>query len=201
MLTALMFVILFGCVAMIFAEGLWGAAIMFFNVVTAAMLATILFEPTANWFNSMFGPSYTYFWDFLAIWAVFALSLVVLRIITDMLSRHKVRFKKPVDIIGGVFFAAWIGWILIQFTLFSLHTAPLARNSFDGGFQAEPDSRMFLGLGPDRNWLAFIHTLSAGGSLSRDEPEAHTFDPQADFILKYAARRAAFEKEPAMRVK
>ena len=38
-----------------------------------------------------------------------------------------------------------------------------------------------------------------GGSLSRkapaNHPDAHVFDPQADFILRYGARRQQLEKE------
>src|SRR5215467_2749690 len=96
------------CVAFTFNEGLWGAAILFFNVLMAAVLATIFFEPAANWLESMMS-GYTYWCDFVAAWLCFALFLVILRLASDLTSRHRVRFKKPVDIAGGLFFAAWIG--------------------------------------------------------------------------------------------
>ncbi len=184
------------CVAFVFSEGLWGAAIMLINVMTAALLATNFFEPLATWLNGML-PSFTYLWDIVAVWAIFALSLVIMRLATDFLSRHKVRFLKPLDVGGGLFFAAWIGWVMVQFTLFTMHMAPLSRNYL--GFQEKPDDKMFFGLGPDRDWLAFIHGMSKDGALGRDS-DNHIFDPNADFILKYGARRDALAKEPGLLV-
>lgn len=200
-LTIILSVIFICCLAFVFNEGLWGAAIMFFNVMTAALLATNLFEPVAIRILGM-APSLTYLADFIALWGVFVVSLLLLRVITDLLSRHKVRFLKQVDTAGGVFFACWIGWIMLQFTLFSLHTAPLSRNFLD--FQEKPETRMFFGLGPDRDWLAFMHSMSTSGALARDppanKPEAYVFDPKADFILRYGAQRQQLEKEKSLLV-
>jgi hypothetical protein len=197
-LTIVLLAVFFACVAMMFNEGLWNNAIAFFNVMTAALLATNYFEPLATWLDRQ-QPTYTYVWDFLALWAVFAAVLVVLRLATDTISHVKVRFKMPVEMIGGIFFALWIGWIMVCFTTFSLHMAPLARNSFGGAFQETPESEMFFGLAPDRKWLAFVHTMSDDGSLARGEK--NVFDPQTDFILRYGARRAAFEKVEDIRVR
>jgi uncharacterized membrane protein required for colicin V production len=187
------------CFAFVFNEGLWGAAIMFFNVMTAALLATNLFEPAANWITGM-SPSMAYLADFIALWAIFVISLLLMRVVTDLLSRHRVRFIKIADTIGGMFFAAWIGWIVLQFTMFTLHTAPLSRNFL--GFQEKPDTRMLFHLGPDRDWLAFIHSISKDGALAREssanQPDVHVFDPNADFILRYGARRQQLEKESSI---
>jgi uncharacterized membrane protein required for colicin V production len=201
MLELILVAIFLLCVGFVFNEGLWGASILLFCVLLSAVLAVNFFEPVANWFESM-APSYTYLFDVVAIWLCFAAALVVLRLITGLLSHHRVRFKRPIDLAGGVFFAIWVGWVMVQFTLFSFHTAPLGRNFM--GFQEKPDTRMFLGLAPDRNWLAFMHTLSKSGSLARtppaNDPNAYVFDPQGDFILKYATRRKQLESMPSLRV-
>jgi hypothetical protein len=191
------------CVAFTFNEGLWGAAILFCNVLMAAVLATNFFEPVANWLESMLS-GYTYWCDFVAVWLCFALFVVILRLVSDYFaSRHRVRFKKPLDVGGGLFFAGWIGWLMVQFTFFTLHLAPLERNPM--GFQEKPETRNFFGLGPDRNWIAFVHNLSKNGSLNRtppqSDPNAYVFDPQGDFILKYGSRRKAFEAEPGLGVR
>ncbi|MCC7083820.1 MAG: CvpA family protein [Pirellulales bacterium] len=194
-ITIALLVIFFICLGMIFNEGLWGAAVMFINVLLSAMIATNFFEPLATWANSQMG-SYTYLIDFVSLWLIFCVSLIVLRILTDTLSRYRVRFKKPVDIGGGLFFAAWIGWLMIQFSLFTLHTSPLSRNFFGGDFQPEPNSAMFFGLAPDRNWMAFMHKMGEDGSLGTGTP----FDKEGDFILRYGTRRKTFEKQPNLRV-
>ncbi len=198
LLPVVLLAVFFACVAMMFNEGLWNNAIMFFNVMTAALLATNYFEPLADWLQRK-DPSYIFVVDFLSVWAIFAVVLVVLRLATDKISRVKVRFKRPVDIAGGIFFALWVGWIMVCFTTFTLHTAPLARNFMAGAFQETPESEMFFGLAPDRKWLAFVHSLSDDGSLAHSEK--NVFDPDADFILRYGARRAAFEKVEDIRVR
>jgi hypothetical protein len=200
MLNLLLVAIFAICVAFVFNEGLWGACIMFCNVLMAGVLATNLFEPVANWLESMMS-GYTYFCDFLALWICFAVFLTIFRLATDFLSRHHMRFKKPVDIAGGVVFAVGVAWLMVQFTLFTFHTAPLGRNFL--GFQERPETRMFFGLAPDRNWLAFMHSLTTSSSLSRSppqgDPSAHIFDPQGDFILRYGQRRKDFESQTSLR--
>ncbi len=169
-------VVFFAVVAMLVREGLWSNAISFFNVMTAAMLASNYFETLADWLTKKF-PSYTYLLDFLSLWAIFCAVLIVLRLLTDRISRVKVRFKMPVEWAGGIFFALWVGWIMVCFTTFSLHTAPLARNSFGGDFQPTPTSDMFFGLAPDRQWLAWMHTMSLDGA-ARPRPPRGKQNPE-----------------------
>jgi hypothetical protein len=200
MLNLLLIVIFAVCVAFIFNEGLWGACLMFCNVLMAAVLATDLFEPVAKLLESMMS-GYTYFCDFLALWICFVVLLTIFRLATDLLSRHRMRFKRPVDVAGGVVFAVGVAWLMVQFTLFTFHAAPLGRNFL--GFQERPETRMFFGLAPDRNWLAFMHSLTSNSSLSRTpapgDANTHVFDPNGDFILRYGQRRKDFESQPSLR--
>ena len=186
--------VFFACIATMSQTGLWTNAIVLFNVMTSALIATTLFEPVAAWLQTK-EASYTYFWDFLSLWGVFAISMFALGSITNMISRVKVKFRKPVDQAGGIFFAAWVGWVMVCFTTFSMHTAPLVRSFFGGTFQPSPTDKMFFGQGPDRQWLGFVHKESQG-ALSGSS----VFDPNAEFILKYGERRARFEKEQTARV-
>ncbi len=124
------------------------------------------------------------------MWLVFAGTLVVLGGVTDFLSRVKVRFLQPVDKFGGIFMACWIGWVTVCFATMTLHMAPLPRNYLGGDFQPTPSTRMFFGLAPDHRWLGFVQKMSHGlYSCSKEQ----MFDPRADFILKYAQRRAGLE--------
>jgi len=197
MLTLLLVFIFAACVGFLYNEGMWGNAIRLVNVVTAALLATNYFEPAAQVLEDWF-PSFTYFVDFLALWGLFAVLLAVLLAATDWVSRVKVRFVPIVNRIGGAVFAAWIGWVMVGFTLACLHTAPLARNflSFMGGFQ--PEQRMFFGLAPDRQWLAFTQKMSRGSfSRSGGRPDENVFDRRGEFMPKYASRRTNLEKNLA----
>jgi uncharacterized membrane protein required for colicin V production len=189
LVTLLMFVIFFACMAMCYAEGIWSNAIRLINVVTAALLAVNFYEPVACWLDEQ-QPSYTYLWDFLSLWAVFCICLVIFRVLTDKISHVKVRFIKIVDRVGSGVLTVWIGWVMVCFVMMTLHTAPLSRNFLREGFQPEETMLVF---GPDRQWLAFSHRVSEG-VFCRSE-EGHVFDPNADFMPKYATRRTELEKQ------
>ncbi len=95
-----------------------------------------------------------------------------------------------------------VGWVMVAFTLTTLHTAPLAEKFLFGAFDYQ--GTMFL-VGPDRQWLVFFTDLSRG-SFSRTLAEsqygqygASAADPVAEFdrakkfMPNYALRRAALE--------
>ncbi|MCA9188238.1 MAG: hypothetical protein KDA99_21570, partial [Planctomycetales bacterium] len=151
---------------------------------------------------------------FLAIWLIFALAMAIMRIITDAVSKHQVRFKAPVEHVGRLLFPFLTGWVLVCLACASLHTAPLARTAFKGSFQPEYMSKNFLFLAPDRMWLGFVQSRSAG-ALSVNDPDASSpypedqgkriFDPAGEFVAKYGQRRADLEalneKNDSIRVK
>ncbi|MGD0897753.1 MAG: CvpA family protein [Thermoguttaceae bacterium] len=202
-LSALLLVIFAACVAFLYPESLWSNALRLVNVVTAGLLAMNFFEPAARWLTGQM-PSYTALWDFLALWAVFVLSFIVLRTITDRISRVDVRFLKLADRIGSGLLAAWIGWVMVGFSLTTLHTAPLVKNFLFGGFQ--PGEKMFFGLlAPDLEWLAFTQKVSRGAysrSGEAEAPDAYVF--YSEFPAKQAERRknlaAYLDQTGALRV-
>jgi hypothetical protein len=194
MLFLLAFIVIAVCVAALFLEGLWGNLITLVNVILAGLMAFNLFEPVAKMLDSMM-PSYSDKWDFIALWVVFFLLMGLMRGVTDSVSKVKVRFFQPVEVAGGVIASLWVGWVMVCFTMASLHVAPLPRTSLSGSFMATPDQSM-LGVGPDRLWLGLVYNTS-GGSLSTWTPKP--FDPDGNFIYKYAARRAQYEKSDKRR--
>jgi hypothetical protein len=195
MVTLLMIIILFACVALLHAEGMWSNAIRLINVVTAALLAMNFFEPLAAWAEQSIKQEWSYLWDFISLWGLFVVFSMIFRTLTDRLSRVKVRFQDLVDRIGSAFFAVWIAWVMVCFTMVSIHLAPLSLNCLRGSFQ--PQEKMFFGLAaPDRQWLAFTQKMSQGAyqvSGSEAQRKKTVFDPRGEFMLKYATRRANLE--------
>ncbi len=195
--------IFLGCItalifAMLWTEGLWSNALSMFNAFFSAVIASNLYEPVANFMDGQ-ADSLTYFWDFLALWLVFALSFAILRSITDQISQTRVRFRVPVELGGRAVFGALTAWFVVTFILFSLHTAPTARSSFGGGFQPEPKSTNFF-VGPDKMWLGFLQSRSGeGGAMATSTP--NPFDPNSEFILKYGQRRQNFSEFNTLAVK
>ncbi len=187
------------CVAFLRGEGLWGNLITLFNVIFAALLAMNFFEPMADAIETKGGgfiASLTYFLDFLSMWIVFVVAFVVLKVLTRVISRVKVRFRKPMEMAGGYAVSALTGWVMVCFITASLHTAPLPKTAFGGGF--DPNRRMVFGLAPDIKWLAFTNATSSK-ALSRGTGAANAFDPDASFITIYNSRRAALEDQETLR--
>lgn len=207
--TIVLSVILFICVAFLWNEGMWSNALNFVNALLASLLATNFYEPVAELIEEQL-PTYTYLIDYLSLWLLFVVSFLVLRAVTDSLSKVRVRFKMPVETTGRIVFSVLTGWVIIAFTTTTLHTAPLARNSFRGDFQPTPSAKHFFGLAPDRAWLAFVQKVSRG-SLAHSDPSAtavypedqgkRVFDPRAEFIVKYGTRRHNFAQQPKLRVR
>jgi hypothetical protein len=188
----LLVVIILACAASLYNEGMWGNAINLVNVIMAGLLAFNFFEPLAKWIESWgdFFAKNTFYLDFLSLWFVFAVSLIVLRTASNLISRVKVRFVMLYNRIGSGVLAVLVGWFMASFTAATLHTAPLAEKFMKGGFDAR--KRMMFGLAPDRQWLGFVNMASKGG-FSRGEE--HEFDPDGQFIVKYEDFRAAVEKQ------
>lgn len=194
-LTVLFLVIVFACVGVLYPEGLWSNAIRLVNVVVAALLAMNFFEPLANYLYEQ-APTFTYFWDFLALWAIFVGSYALLRAVTNVVSRVNVRFLTWVDRVGSGLLAALIGWVMVCFTAATLHTAPLAREAFGG--EMKPEARAASASSPEMMWLGFVQKQSKGAfgrsaSPAETKAEKYVFDPQGDFLPKYASRRTNLE--------
>jgi len=194
-LTIFVVVIILLIVAMTRTEGLWGILLLMINAIFAGLITMNVFEPMANFLDKQ-SEGLTYFWDFLSLWVIFAMTFAFLRTFTDSLSQTKVRFKFPLELSGSIIASLLTGWIVVCFFLFSLHTAPLGRNSFGKAFAVSPDAANFF-LSPDRLWLGFTQSRSAG-ALSKSTPTV--FDPDSEFILKYGQRRYEFEKLPSLTI-
>lgn len=194
MIVSLLLLGIFVAVAFaVWAEGAWGGLIMLLNVLLAASLATAWYEWIAAWLEPR-AATYTYLLDFVALAGSFALLLFVFREITDRVSRTKVRFRKPVELALAPIAALLTAWVFVCFTAATLHTAPLPRDLI----QPTPEARMFFGLAPDRRWLAWVQGATAKGPFARPD---HPFDPDSDFILRYADRRKALEAAEGLRVR
>jgi hypothetical protein len=136
-------------------------------------------------------------WDFVALWGLFALFMLVFRAATDVLSPVKVRFLSLADQIGSAVLAIWIGWVVVCFTATTLHTAPLAREYLFGSFR--PESRAASSWSPEVMWLGFVQQASLGqfrrSATAQEEKDKYTFDPHGEFMPKYATRRANLEAQ------
>ncbi len=197
MIVNLLLVLVFLAVVLVLArEGMWSGLVMLLNILAAATFATAWYEKLAAFVDERM-PSFTYLIDFLCLWGLFAVVLLVMRLVTDRVSRTKVKFLRQVELVGAPVVAVIAGWIMVCFAAASLHTAPVPRSLV----QADPESRgMFFGLAPDRKWLAWVRYSTKDGPFARPVGSAVVFDNEADFILRYADRRLKLEQAEGLRV-
>ncbi len=193
LVTLVLAVIFIAAVAMLRKEGLWSNTLTLINVLAAGTIATNTYEPVSAWLNTQL-PSYEFFWEFLAIWGVFVVSYSILRLIANFTSLVRLRFFKPVETIGGILLAVAVGWSLVCFTTFALHTAPLRRHFLRGAFMPEDGSTMFVGK-PDIKWMEFTKQISKK-ALSATGPDGGVkeFDPDSSFPKRYLERRRRIEE-------
>lgn len=182
-----MILIFLAVVATNYTEGMWSNAINLVNVVTAALLAVNFFEPLARTLDG-WQPTFTYVCDFISIWALFCVFMLIFRLLTDSISRVKVRFLKIADRIGSGILSALLAWVVVCFAMMTLHTAPMSRTFLFDGFQ--PKEKMVLGMAPDRQWLGFAKGRSEGVYSRMEE---RPFDPGSKFISTYEQRRSDIE--------
>jgi len=179
--------ILFGLIVLIIAwclirEGLWGAVLLFFEVIVAGLLAMNFFEPLAALMqdNLAFMAGYE---DGVALLVVFGLTVFIFREADGMFWPNMVRFPGIVHRAGAVVFGVLTGLAVSGFLLCAFQTLPVPSDFM--GYDSE--RKMVAGVGLDRYWLAFSQRMSQK-ALGRSEDRA--FDPEAAFIDMYKIRRS-----------
>ncbi|TWT87552.1 Colicin V production protein [Pseudobythopirellula maris] len=190
-------IVLFVTVAMTVAEGLWNNLLLLFCVVLSGLTAFGLHQPLTVMLDERTDGSYTYLLDILVLWLVYAVTVTLLKTLTQQLSRVKVAFEpKPLDQFGGIAVGVLTGWLLAGFTLATLHTAPLARDYFgdklDYGLtrkEAEANMAKVSPITtPDAAWLALTEAALSPAVLGGEGFSASLY------ASSYAQHRDKFGK-------
>ncbi len=184
-----------GCTAALWFHGFWSNVLTLVNLIFAGLLATNYFEPLAAIVSDQV-PDKSFYLDFVVFWLLFCLSFGILRAISDGIGKEWFKFSMPFEMAGRSVFALWNGWLITCIVCMSLHLAPIPANAL--GLFDSPTGSMFMGLAPDRMWLAFVQSRSRG-ALSRsnhsglshpdDDATREVFDPRGEFAIRYHQRR------------
>lgn len=187
------------------SEGLWGAALMFFNVLFGAIIAFNFYEPLAQIFaeNASF---LSHMADMICLMLLFSVSVFVLRIATEFLAPAMIRFPMPVYQIGRLIFALGTALIVFAVILLGLETAPVHQQIFGViDYKHKPP----FGMGIDHTWLAFFQkttgevfpTYDSGerdpfrefgrpfGLSSQQRLPVRVFDPRARWLIDHQKAR------------
>jgi hypothetical protein len=134
------------------SEGLWGAALMFFNVLFAGLIAFNFYEPLAK----MLAENVTFlsgFADTLCLLGLFIVSVTILRLTTETLGPGMVRFPTPIYHLGRLLFGLGCGTLTVAILLLGFETAPVHKKIFG---VIDYKSLVPFKLGIEREWLAFF---------------------------------------------
>jgi len=171
-------------------EGLLTAVTMTVNVVLAGLVAFAFWEPIADWLGPMFADSFLHgYEDALCLVVLFAVTLGLLRLLTNNLANAQLEYHPVVRQAGTAACGLLAGYLASGFLLCVLQTLPWHANFLGFDYRVEqngggPQAPRILP--PDHVWLALMH-----GAM----PE---FDPEATFEARYARFRRYDDKRDAL---
>ncbi len=176
------------------SEGLWGAALMFFNVLFSGLIAFNFYEPLA----SLFAKNLTFiagFADTFCMMSIFCVSVILFRLTTETLAPAMVRFPPPVFHIGRIFFGLMGSVVTVSIILLSYEAAPVHKKVFT---TMDYTAAAPFKLGLDRQWLGFFQYTTGlvftSNSPNRTDPyktfkNAKVFDPQSEWLILHQDAR------------
>lgn len=174
------------------SEGLWGSALMFFNVVFAGMIAFNFYEPLADLVDKT-GIGWG-FSECLCLMLLFGVSIVALRLTTESLGPAMVRFPMPIYHAGRLIFGLAGACVTLAIILLAFETAPVHKKLFKA---YNYDSKPPFGAGFDHQWLGFFQhetgfvfaQYNAGrpdpfGTYGQGHP-LNLFDPKGEWLINH----------------
>ncbi len=186
--------LIMGMTYALMSEGLWGSALMFFNVVFAGIIAFNFYEPLAALLAKNIG-FLSGLADTLCLMSVFCLALVMLRLTTETLGPAMVRFPSPVYHIGRIFFGLAGAVVMMTIILLAYECAPVHKKVFT---TMDYTKKAPFGMGLDRQWLGFFQYTTGlvftSNNPNRTDPyktfkNAKVFDPQAEWLIQHQEAR------------
>jgi len=132
-LTILLGAILFAGIAMTINEGLWSNTITLLLIMLAGLMAIVVGIPLGTWGLEQAGqdPSFTWYYVFAGIWGVFFLTLTIMRIVADRVSRTRMRFLLVIDKIAGPIMGLFVAVMFTSFSAFTLWRVPIIAGEWD----------------------------------------------------------------------
>ena len=151
--------------------GFWNNMLTMINCLLAALIATSAY-PVISEFVVNFDKdenSFAYVGDFVGLWAIFVISFMLLRGITDSLSKYRLKFDIITEMAGRTVFAIGTAIVMLCFTNFTLQLAPLDQELFsESGKPASVTDAAVSSL-PDQMWIGYAQYASTGPLSSGSE--------------------------------
>ena len=202
MFWAIYFAAFFATLAMMVREGLWSNLITLTNILISGLVAFAFYSPLAIYFDELTDGEYTYLMDFICIWGLYTVTMVICRAVTGFASRTRMRFKNPIDPVGGPAMAVIGAWTMAAIVMATLHTAPMPPDAFSGKLihsASEVESASGI-TAPDIAWLRFVQRVTQAEAFGHSGGSG--FSAKA-FVKIYVDHRKKFKdaNSPWIRVR
>lgn len=185
--------VFFATLAMYIDKGLWNNTLATMNIVISGLLAFGFYAPAARMAAENGLSSFTYLLDFLFVWTVYTVAFLVLyRVMSGALSKTRMRFKNPIDSVGGPLMAGVAGWIMMCFVAATLHMSPFGKDAFGGVFTGSSRAPI---TNPDVMWLNIAENVLSPSHLGGSS----TFT-QGGYIKDFNEQRKALGKQEGLLV-
>ncbi|WP_425397374.1 CvpA family protein [Aeoliella sp.] len=185
--------VFFTTVAMCVQQGLWNNTITVINILLSGLIAYGFYSPLAKLIADKGGDSYAALLDFVAIWLIYVIAFVVLqRICAANLSKTKMRFKHPIDPVGGPLMAIVAGWLMAGIVGASLIAAPFDDDIFGGAFLESGRSPL---VNPDVVWLNMAESMMAPENMGSGKASF----TQGKYIKEFNQQREGVSKQENLR--
>lgn len=188
----------FATFAMMVQLGLWSNTITTINIVLSGLIAFGSYQAVAKLLvdNIDAAGQYTYILDFICLWLVYIVAFIILqRLLTGNLSRTRMRFKHPIDVVGGPAMGLVAALLTTGLVGSALQTAPFGADVFDGVFTDK--NRTTIATNPDLTWLQLMEMGLAPQRLGTSNPPFRTID----FRRENNMMRQGLEAEESLRVR
>lgn len=184
-----------GIIYALMSEGLWGAALMFFNVLFAALICFNFYEPLAALIveNASFMANLA---DMVAMMVLFIVPLLLLRLTTETLAPAMVRFPMAVYHPGRILFAVAGAAIVMGITMLAFEASPTQKQIVGvADYNYEPIFRERY----DKDFLGFFQYTSgytfARNGVGAPDPgrefsqQPMLFDPHGEWLIRHQEAR------------
>ncbi|MDZ4657393.1 MAG: CvpA family protein [Bythopirellula sp.] len=157
--------VFFAAVAMTINEGLWNNAIGLFCVVLGGLLGIFVGVPAGNLLGEQAGMSddKAWFFVFAGVWGVFALSVLIMRLMFDRTSRTKMKFIPLIDKFAGPVVGLLMAIMFTSFATYTLDRIPIKAGQWKYADAADWQKSVFkYGRAP---FLNVANAFAAGEGL------------------------------------
>jgi Colicin V production protein len=185
---------IFAGLAMTVREGLWSNTLLLVNIIISGLVSFGFYSPLVIYLDEMSDGEHTYWLDFAVIWALYAAAMVVCRTLTAAASKTRMRFKNPIDPVGGPLIGLIAAWVFAAFTLATLHTSPMPKNAFGGKLIHDDVESASMFTSPDAAWLRFVEKMAHPMALGFGAKNPFGEKGVQNFVNIYAERREKLEK-------